>query len=45
MKYHEDGSLDLYIQAKPPEGLESNRLPTPKEGIFRLNFRVYLPDQ
>jgi DNA sulfur modification protein DndE len=45
LKYNEDGSLDLYIQATPPEGNESNWLPTPKEGIFRLNFRVYLPDQ
>jgi len=45
LKYNADGSLDIYIQAKPPEGLESNWLPTPKEGIFRLNFRVYLPNQ
>jgi len=45
LKYNEDGSLDIYIQAKPPEGLESNWLPTPKEGIFRLNYRVYLPSQ
>ena len=45
LEYNEDGSLDLYIQATPPEGNESNWLPTPKEGIFRLNFRVYLPDQ
>lgn len=45
LEYNEDGSIDLYIQATPPEGNESNWLPTPKEGIFRLNFRVYLPDQ
>jgi len=45
LKYNDDGSLDIYIQAKPPEGLESNWLPTPKEGIFRLNYRVYLPNQ
>ena len=45
LKYNEDGSLDIYIQSTPPEGNESNWLPTPKEGIFRLNYRVYLPDQ
>jgi len=45
LKYNDDGSLDIYIQAKPPEGYESNWLPTPKEGIFRLNYRVYLPDE
>jgi len=45
LTYNDDGSLDLYIQATPPEGNESNWLPTPKEGIFRLNFRVYLPNK
>ena len=45
LKYNDDGSLDIYIQPTPPEGNESNWLPTPKEGIFRLNYRVYLPNQ
>ncbi len=43
--YNDDGSLDIYIQATPPKGHESNWLPTPKAGIFRLNYRVYLPDE
>lgn len=45
LKYNDDGSLTLYIQRKPPEGHESNWLPTPEKGIFRLNYRVYLPDE
>lgn len=45
LKYNKDGSLDIYIKSTPPEGNTSNWLPTPKQGIFRLNFRVYLPDQ
>lgn len=43
LKYNEDGSLTLYLQSSPPEGRESNWLPTPAKGIFRLNMRVYLP--
>lgn len=38
-----DGSLDIYIQNKPPAGLESNWLPSPASGLFRLNYRIYLP--
>lgn len=45
LKYNSDGSLDIYIRSTPPQGFESNWLPTPKEGIFRLNYRVYLPNQ
>lgn len=45
LKYNQDGSLDIYIQAMPPEGNRSNWLPSPKKGIFRLNYRVYLPDR
>ncbi len=43
LKYNKDGSLTLYLQSTAPEGLESNWLPTPEQGIFRLNMRVYLP--
>jgi len=39
-----DGSLDIYIQNKPPEGKEGNWLPSPSSGLFRLNYRIYLPD-
>lgn len=44
LKYNEDGSLDVYIQNTPPEGRESNWLPTPPEGMFRINYRIYLPE-
>jgi len=43
IKYNADGSVTLYLQSTPPAGHESNWLPTPKSGIFRLNYRVYLP--
>jgi len=43
LKYNPDGSLDVYIQSTPPEGRESNWLPSPPDGIFRVNYRVYLP--
>jgi hypothetical protein len=29
----------------PPKGNRSNWLPSPKKGIFRLNYWVYLPDR
>lgn len=45
LQFSEDGSLTIYLQNTPPEGRESNWLPTPTQGIFRLNFRVYLPDE
>ena len=45
LKYNDDGSLDVYIQGTPPEGFESNWLPTPPEGIFRINYRIYLPQE
>lgn len=45
LKYNEDGSLDVYIQNSPPEGRESNWLPSPSEGMFRINYRIYLPQE
>ena len=45
LKYNADGSLDIYIQNTPPEGHESNWLPAPPQGLFRVNYRVYLPEE
>ncbi len=41
--YNKDGSLDIYVQNSAPEGKESNWLPSPPSGLFRLNYRIYLP--
>lgn len=38
-----DGSLDIYVQNQAPQGHDSNWLPSPPSGQFRLNYRVYLP--
>jgi hypothetical protein len=45
LKYNEDGSLDIYVQAGPPEDkdLMGNWLPVKEEG-FHLYLRIYLPD-
>ncbi len=41
-----DGSLDIYVQNKAPGvGKESNWLPSPPSGPFRLNYRIYLPQE
>ena len=40
-----DDLLDIYIQNKPPAGRDSNWLPSPPNGLFRLNYRIYLPDE
>jgi hypothetical protein len=47
LTYNKDGSLDIFIQAETPKELiqKSNWLPTPKEGGFYLNLRLYNPDQ
>ena len=45
IKYNDDGSLTLYLQSTAPAGFESNWLPSPKSGIYRLNYRVYLPNK
>ncbi|PLW82872.1 hypothetical protein CWI75_05325 [Kineobactrum sediminis] len=45
VEYNEDGSLDIYIQHTPPEGHESNWLPAPAEGLFRIIYRIYLPEE
>src|SRR5271166_459017 len=38
-----NGSLDVYIQSEAPAGHESNWLPSPPNGLFRINYRIYLP--
>ncbi|VVD68362.1 signal peptide protein [Pandoraea pneumonica] len=43
LKKNDDGSLDIYIQHTAPAGKESNWLPSPPSGLFRLNYRIYLP--
>jgi hypothetical protein len=43
LAFNSDGSLDILIQATPPKGRESNWLPSPPDGLFRLNYRIYLP--
>lgn len=45
LQYNKDGSLDVYIQSTPPEGKASNWLPSPAEGLFRVNYRIYLPQE
>jgi hypothetical protein len=43
VKYHADGSLDIYIQkASPGQDREANWLPTP-DGPLQLIFRMYSP--
>ena len=43
LTYNSDGSLDIYIQNQAPTGHERNWLPSPPSGLFRINYRIYLP--
>jgi len=45
LRFNPDGSLDLYIQRESP-GREdvSNWLPTPAQGPFTMNLRLYWPE-
>lgn len=46
MTANADGSLTIYIQAKTPgKEKESNWLPAPKSGAFKLAMRVYVPSK
>ncbi|MES2707759.1 MAG: DUF1254 domain-containing protein [Verrucomicrobiota bacterium] len=40
-----DGSVDLYFAAQPPEGKESNWIPTSAAGKFEALFRFYGPEK
>ena len=45
LKYNEDGSLDIYIQAESPGAdKESNWLPAPASGTFNLVTRIFWPE-
>lgn len=44
LQFNIDGSLDLYIQNKPPKvEFQSNWLPIPEDGPFYLTMRLYRP--
>jgi hypothetical protein len=44
LKYNDDGSLTLYVQADPPpEAQRGNWLPAPKDADFTLYMRSYWP--
>jgi hypothetical protein len=42
--YNSDGSLDIYVQKRSPSrSMRNNWLPTPADGDFLLNMRLYWP--
>jgi hypothetical protein len=45
LKQNADGSVDLYIGAKAPAGLESNFMKTVGEEGWFVYFRLYAPLQ
>jgi hypothetical protein len=45
LKYNENGSLDIHIQSDAPADAQRNWLPSPPDGLFRLNYRIYLPEE
>lgn len=46
LQYNDDGSLDIFIQNKPPvEKPLSYWLPIPKDGRFTLTMRLYWPKE
>jgi hypothetical protein len=45
LRYNADGSLDIYIQRRAPSrDRQANWLPTPEQGPFMLNMRLYWPE-
>jgi len=44
LKYNPDGSLTIHVQSTPPAEGASNWLPTPEGDLFRINFRMYMPE-
>lgn len=45
LQYNENGSVDLYIGAKAPKGMESNFLKTVNEDGWFVYFRLYAPTE
>lgn len=45
LNYNSDGSIDLYIGAKAPEGYESNYMKTVGEDGWFVYFRLYAPTE
>lgn len=45
LQYNKDGSVDLYIGAKAPEGMESNFLKTVGQDGWFIYFRLYAPTE
>jgi len=45
LQYNDDGSIDLYIGAKAPKGMESNFLKTVGEDGWFVYFRLYAPTE
>ena len=41
----DDGSVDLHFAPEPPDGLESNSVPTKKDGRFEVLCRFYGPEK
>jgi hypothetical protein len=40
-----DGSVDVYFGPQPPEGKETNWIPTNPKGLFEVLFRLYGPEK
>lgn len=45
LKYHDDGSTDLFIGSKAPAGYESNFMKTVGDDGWFVYFRLYAPEQ
>lgn len=45
LQYNEDGSIDLFIGAQAPEGLESNFMKTVGDDGWFVYFRLYAPTE
>jgi hypothetical protein len=45
LQYNEDGSVDLYVGAEAPAGMESNFMKTVGEDGWFVYFRLYAPGQ
>lgn len=45
LQYNDDGSVDIYIGAKAPKGMETNFLKTVGEDGWFIYFRLYAPTE